>query len=112
MSQVPHELRDEIPSFDEGSTHHEKGPGDWSGLTSVRGAKSTLEIGTVVAIAFGVFFGLDAILRLTDTPTYIFPKPTAVVRALTDDFWLQYGQHLWVTLQEFSVGFAIGSTSA
>lgn len=110
MSEVPHELRDEIPSFDEGSTHHDQGAGDWSGLTSVRGAKSTLEIGTVVAIAFGVFFGLEAILRLTDTPAYIFPKPTAVVRALTDDFWLQYGQHLWVTLQEFFIGFAIGST--
>ena len=79
-------------------------------MTSVRGARSALEIGTVVAIAFGVFFGLEAILRLTDTPSYIFPKPTAVVRALGDDFWLQYGQHLWVTLQEFFIGYAIGST--
>ena len=71
MRQVPHELRDEIPSFDEGSTHHDQGSGDWSGLTSVRGAKSALEIGTVIAIAIGVFFGLEAILRLTDTPTYV-----------------------------------------
>ena len=50
-----------------------------------------LEIGTIIAIAFGVFFGLEAILRLTDTPAYVFPKPTAVVAALTDDFQLQYG---------------------
>ena len=79
-------------------------------MTSVRGARSALEVGTVVAIAICVFFGLEAILRLTDTPTYIFPKPTAVVRAQTDDFWLQYGQHLVVTLEEFFIGFAIGST--
>ena len=110
MNEVPRELRDEIPSFDDRPTQHDHGPVDWTGLTSIRGAKSALEIGTVVAIAVCVFFGVEAILRLTDTPTYIFPKPTAVVRALTDDFWLQYGHHLFVTLQEFFIGFAIGST--
>ena len=110
MSEVPRELRDEIPSFDEGSPQQDHGPINWTGLTSVRGAKSVLEIGTIIAIAVGVFFGLEAILRLTDTPAYVFPKPTAVVAALTDDFQLQYGHHLWVTLQEFFVGFAIGST--
>ena len=110
MSEAPRELRDEIPSFDEGPAHHDHGPIDWTGLTSIRGAKSALEIGTIIAIAFGVFFGLEAILRVTDTPAYVFPKPTAVVAALTEDFQLQYGHHLWVTLQEFFVGFAIGST--
>ena len=110
MSEVPKELQDEIPSFDEEPIHHDHGPVDWTGLSSVRGARSALEVGTVVAIAICVFFGLEAMLRLTDTPTYIFPKPTAVVRALTDDFWLQYGQHLVVTLEEFFIGFAIGST--
>ena len=110
MNEVPSELREEIPSFDQEPSHHDHGPIDWTGLTSVRGARSALEIGTVVAIAVVVFFGLEAILRLTDTPSYIFPKPTAVVRALGDDFWLQYGQHLWVTLQEFFIGYAIGST--
>ncbi len=110
MSEVPRELRDDIPSFDDGPGRHDHGTVDWSGLTSIRGAKSALEIGTIVGIAIAMFFGLEAILRLTDTPTYIFPKPTAVVTALTDDFWLQYGSHLWVTLQEFFVGYAIGST--
>ncbi|MBA2384822.1 MAG: ABC transporter permease subunit [Actinobacteria bacterium] len=99
-----------MPTFDDGPTHQHHGPVDWTGLTSIRGAKSALEIGTIVAIAVGVFFGLEAILRLSDTPTYIFPKPTGVVAALTDDFQLQYGHHLWVTLQEFFIGYAIGST--
>ncbi len=110
MSNVPKELQNEIPSFDDEPAHHDQGSIDFSGMTSIRGAKSALEIGTIIAIAVGVFFGVEAILRLTDTPTYVFPKPTAVVGALTDDFWLQYGHHLFVTLQEFFVGFAIGST--
>jgi NitT/TauT family transport system permease protein len=111
VSEVPRELRDEIPSFDEGGAHHQDhGPIDWTGLTSIRGARSALEIGTIVAIAVAAFFGLEAILRISDTPAYVFPKPTAVVAALTDDFRLQYGHHLWVTLQEFGIGYAIGST--
>jgi NitT/TauT family transport system permease protein len=32
------------------------------------------------------------------------------VRALSTDFGTQYGHHLWVTLQEFLLGLAIGST--
>lgn len=110
MSEVPRELRDEIPSFDNEPGGRDHGTVDWTGLTSIRGAKSALEIGTIAAIAVTVFFGLEFILRLSDTPAYIFPKPTAVVGALTDDFWLQYGHHLWVTLQEFFIGYAIGST--
>jgi NitT/TauT family transport system permease protein len=110
MSQVPGELRDEIPSFEKSPGHGDHGPIDWTGLTSVRGAKSAVEIGTIAAIAVGAFFAVEGILRLSDTPSYIFPKPTAVISALTDDFRLQYGQHLWVTAQEFLIGYAIGST--
>jgi NitT/TauT family transport system permease protein len=110
VSHVPRELRDEIPSFDEAPAHEDHGPVDLTGLTSVRGARSALEIGTIVAIGAVVFFGVEGLLRLANTPEYVFPKPTAVVTALTDDFWLQYGKHLMVTLQEFLIGYAIGST--
>jgi NitT/TauT family transport system permease protein len=110
MTEVPRELRDEIPSFEEKPEHRDHGPIDWTGLTSVRTAKSALEVGAIVAVAFAVFFGLEGILRLTNTPEYIFPKPIEVVKALSDDFRLQYGHHLWVTAQEFLLGYAIGST--
>jgi NitT/TauT family transport system permease protein len=110
VSQVPTELRDEIPSFDEGSAHHEAGPIDWTGLTSIRGAKSAFEIGTIAAIAVGVFWGVEGILRWAKTPSYVFPKPTQIVSALTTDFGIRYGHHLWVTAQEFLMGVAIGST--
>jgi NitT/TauT family transport system permease protein len=109
VSEVPTELRDEIPTFEE-TAHHEHGPLDWSALTSIRTAKSALEIGTIFAIAGGVFWGIEGILRWANTPSYVFPKPTEVVRALSTDFGLRYGHHLWVTTQEFLMGVAIGST--
>lgn len=109
MSDVPTELRDELPSFDQ-AAHHRHGPIDWSGLTSIRTAKSALEIGTIVAVAFAVFFGAEGILRLTNTPEYVIPKPITIVRALGNHFGTQYGHHLWVTMQEFVIGLAIGST--
>src|SRR5207302_3331365 len=109
VGEVPTELRDEIPSFDE-APHHEHGPLDWSALTSIRTAKSAFEIGTIIAIAAGVFWGIEGILRWAKTPSYVFPKPTEVVRALSTDFGLRYGHHLWVTAQEFLMGVAIGST--
>ena len=50
MSQVPEELRDEIPSFEK-SAREERGPIDWSALTSFQGARSALEI----AVLLGLF---------------------------------------------------------
>jgi NitT/TauT family transport system permease protein len=111
MPEVPSELRDEIPSFDQAPAQRDHGPIDWTALTSTPTAKSALEIASIVAVAVLVFFGTEGILRVTNTPDYVFPKPTAVVQALfVSDFWLLYGHHLWVTLQEFLLGLAIGST--
>jgi NitT/TauT family transport system permease protein len=105
---VPTELRDEIPSFEEQKSQ-DHGPIDWSALTSVRTARSALEIGTIIAIAVAVFFGVELYLRMSNTPTYVFPKPTAVVETLFSDFGSLYAHDLWVTMQEFLLGLAIGS---
>jgi NitT/TauT family transport system permease protein len=109
MTNVPSELRDEIPSFDE-QPAREHGPIDWSALTSVRTAKSALEIFTICALAVAVFFGVELYLRLSNTPTYVFPKPTAVVKTLFTDFGSLYAHDLWVTMQEFLAGLAIGAS--
>jgi NitT/TauT family transport system permease protein len=110
MSNVPSELRDDIPTFDEQpSPSSRHGPIDWTGLTSMRTAKSALEVGTIVGLALAIFFGLEAILRWTDTPTYVFPKPIDVVRVLWNEFMPVFAHHLWVTMYEFLAGFAIGA---
>ena len=63
MSDVPTELRDEIPTFEEGPAPREHGPLDWSALTSIRTAKSALEIASIVALFAAVFFDLEGALR-------------------------------------------------
>jgi NitT/TauT family transport system permease protein len=110
MSDAPRELRDEIPSFEK-TDAAPKGHGiELGGMTSSRGARSALEIGTIIAIGAIVFFGVEGLLRVANTPAYVFPKPHTVVSALTDDFWLQYGHHLSQTALEFFIGYLIGST--
>jgi NitT/TauT family transport system permease protein len=109
VSEAPRELRDEIPSFEE-PARADHGPIDWTALTSIRTAKSALEIGSILALFAAVFFGLEGILRWTNTPTYVFPKPIATVRTLFSDFGTLYAPHLWVTMQEFLIGLAIGAS--
>jgi NitT/TauT family transport system permease protein len=110
LSEVPRELRDEIPTFDAEPAHVNHGLIDWTALTSIRTAKTAGEIGTIILIAVCVFFGTEGILRWTNEPEYVIPRPISVVKALGTDFSLNYGHHLWVTLQEFVIGVAIGST--
>src|SRR6266571_4012713 len=107
MTEVPRELRDEIPSFEE-ARPRDHGLIDWTALTSIRTAKSALEIGTIILIAAAVFFGLEGILRWTGEPQYVIPRPISVVKALGTNFGVNYGHHLWVTMQEFLMGLAIG----
>ena len=109
QSQVPSELRDEIPSFEKGDAPKDRGPIDFTGLTSVRTAKSALEVAAIIGLALAIFFGIELILRLTDTPTYVFPKPIDVVKSLVSDFGSIYAGQLWVTMQEFLLGLALGS---
>jgi NitT/TauT family transport system permease protein len=110
LGEAPSELRDEIPSFEGAPAHRDHGPIDWTALTSIRTAKSAAEIGSIVAIAAVVFFALEGILRWRNEPEYVFPRPISVVKALGTDFGINYGHHLWVTMQEFLIGLAIGST--
>ena len=98
-----------VPTFEDApgraSTVRSTGPG-----SSIRTAKTALEIGAIVALFAAVFFGVELILRVTDTPTYVFPKPTATVKTLFADFGTLYAPHLWVTMQEFLIGLAIGAS--
>jgi NitT/TauT family transport system permease protein len=109
MSQVPQELRDEIPSFEK-HEGHEHGPIDWSALTSIQGARSMAEITTLVGLAVAIFWLIQGIVIWTHTPTYVFPKPTEVVKTFVQDFTSTEIHSLWVTTIEFLSGLAIGST--
>jgi NitT/TauT family transport system permease protein len=103
------ELHDEIPSFDK-REQAERGPIDWSGLTSVPGARSALEIAVLVGLFAVVFFLIQGILTWTNTPTYVFPKPIDTVKTFAQDFTSTEIHALKVTAIEFLAGLAIGST--
>jgi NitT/TauT family transport system permease protein len=109
VSQVPSELRDEIPSFETAETV-ETSAGNWSALGSAVHARGAAEIGVIVALAVGMFWIVEGLLRLFDVPEYVFPLPTSTMKALVSDFGTLYAPHLWVTLETFLIGFAIGST--
>lgn len=109
MSQVPQELRDEIPSFEK-QAHEEQGPINWSALTSVPTARSFAEIAALVGIFVAIFFIVQGVVVWTHTPTYVFPKPTAVVHTFFQDFTSTEIHSLKVTAMEFLTGLAIGST--
>jgi NitT/TauT family transport system permease protein len=110
VSDVPTELRDQIPTFDEHPAHPDHGPIDWTGLASFQRARGALEIGAIVALGVGMFFLVELFLHVANIPDYVFPKPIDVVETLVKDWGTLYGPHLWVTLQEFAIGLAIGST--
>ena len=100
MSQVPRELRDEIPSFEK-TTHEEQGPINWSALTSIQGARSFAEIATLIGLFAAIFFLVQGIVVWTNTPTYVFPKPIDVVKTFAQDFTSTEIHSLKVTSIEF-----------
>ena len=110
MSQVPQELRDKIPSFEKQAAHEEHGPINWSALTSIQGARSFAEVGTLVGLFAAIFFLVQGILVWTNTPSYVFPKPIDVVKTFAQDFTSTEIHALRVTTIEFLSGLAIGST--
>ncbi len=110
MSQVPQELRDEIPSFEKQAAHEEHGPINWSALTSIQGARSFAEVGTLVGLFAAIFFLVQGVLVWTNTPSYVFPKPIDVVKTFAQDFTSTEIHALRVTTIEFLSGLAIGST--
>jgi NitT/TauT family transport system permease protein len=110
VSEVPQELRDEIPSFEKPASREAHGPIDWSALTSFQGARSALEIAVLVGLFAAIFFLLQGILVWTNTPAYVFPKPIDTVRTFFDDFTSTEVHALKVTCIEFLAGLAIGST--
>ena len=109
MSNVPDELQDEVPSFEDSGPKQDHGPIDWSALTSLPTARSFADVMAILAVAVGVFFGLEALLRIADVPDFVFPKPLAVVATLFGDFGL-YAFHLQMTFLSFISGFLIGAS--
>ncbi len=103
---------EEIPSYGDDAAKHAgaSSPVDMSSLTSMPSARTAREVLTILGVAVGVFFGLEALVVLSGIPDFVFPRPTAVVVTLVSDFTTLYFPPLYETLLSFGAGFLIGST--
>lgn len=98
-------LGDKIPEFGK----KKDAGGATSGLTSGPGARSFVEIGSIIMVAVFIIGGAEAYVRLNDIPAYVMPPPSAIVTALFTDFQF-IAPHLGYTLVELVVGYTIGAS--
>jgi NitT/TauT family transport system permease protein len=104
------ELRETIPTFDTKPGEGEDvSLSNWSALTSANFAKSWGEGIVIALIAVLVIGGLEAWVRIADVPAYTFPAPSAIGKALWNNFGL-FQPHLEATLKVMLSGYAIGAT--
>jgi NitT/TauT family transport system permease protein len=52
----------------------------------------------------------EAFLLLTEVPTYIFPQPSLIAKGFAEEFHRTLLPHLWITLKEVLIGYAIGAS--
>ena len=103
-------LGDTIPAFNkkEGPTEVSIA-GGLTALASAGGARTSLEIAVIIAVAAVIIGGAELLLAVFEVPQYILPKPSQIVTALFTE-WRFIWPHLLTTLYELGVGFAIGAS--
>jgi len=74
--------------------------------TSTRARLRLIAWGVPSALIAAAIVAWELIVRLTDTPRWFLPPPTAIATALFDGRRLLL-HHTWVTLEELLLGFAI-----
>ncbi|MBB29513.1 MAG: ABC transporter permease [Gemmatimonadetes bacterium] len=79
---------------------------DWSALTSMDFAGAQIAI--ILGIALAVISISEVVVRALDIPTYVFPPPSEIIKALFKSFHL-FWPHLLITLQELGLGYIIGA---
>jgi NitT/TauT family transport system permease protein len=104
------DLSERVPDFEKKEQSHARGAADMSAIVKVRGAKGAREAVQVFGLAVLVVGGLELLLLLTNTPDYVFPRPSAILVSLVQDFSTLFWEPLLVTMQTFFYGLAIGSS--
>jgi NitT/TauT family transport system permease protein len=99
-----------VPDFEKKATDQAAGASNMSAIVNIPGAKGIKEIAQVIALAILVVGGVELLLVLTNTPEYVFPRPSAIGVSLVQDFGPLYLAPLLVTMQTFFYGLAIGSS--
>jgi NitT/TauT family transport system permease protein len=109
MSHRDSNLAETIPTFDaDADSRQEVGLSGMSGLSagSIQGWRDAIVIALVAVVLIG---GLEAWLVVSETPSYVMPRPSAIGAALWDNFPL-FWPHILSTLQVLVIGYAIGAS--
>lgn len=80
-----------------------------SGLGGGLGVKSISEVVAIIAVAFVIVGGSEALLRIFQVPEYVMPTPSAIVTALFVHM-PEIAPHLGYTLIELAAGYAVGAS--
>jgi NitT/TauT family transport system permease protein len=110
MSRSDSSLADSIPTFDNDNQPPQPvGLAGMSGLTSGGIIRSGRDAAIILLVAVAMIGGLQLWLEITDTKSYVMPKPTEIGRALFDNFGL-FWPHILSTLQVLAIGYVIGAS--
>lgn len=103
------DLRETIPTFEaQPPEDADVSLSNWSALTNANFAKSWAEAAVIALVAVLVIGGLEAWVRIADVPSYTFPAPSEIGKALWNNFDL-FRPHLEATLKVMLSGYAIGA---
>lgn len=107
---MPTDVFEKIPDFDTAAPERIGVTGvDMSGIAGSRGTTHVRDIVAILSVAVAVVGGLEIFLRVRGVPSYIFPTPSSIARALWTE-WPTIWPHLTDTLIEFALGYAIGAS--
>ncbi|MDQ3656618.1 MAG: hypothetical protein M3457_16280, partial [Chloroflexota bacterium] len=85
MSRGETDLKAAIPRFEKDATHHEVGLSGMTGLSSAAAIRSGRDALVIASIAVALIALLEFWLTVSDTPSYVMPKPTEIGRALWEN---------------------------
>ncbi|MFL5759888.1 MAG: ABC transporter permease [Thermomicrobiales bacterium] len=103
------DLRETLPTFEaQPPEDADVSLSNWSALTNANFAKSWAEAAVIALVAVLVIGGLEAWVRIADVPSYTFPAPSEIGKALWNNFDL-FRPHLEATLKVMLSGYAIGA---
>lgn len=110
MSRSDSSLAESIPTFDNDNQPPQPvGLAGMSGLTSGGVIRSGRDAAIILLVAVAIIGGVQFWLEVTDTKSYVMPKPTEIGQALFENFGL-FWPHILSTLQVLAIGYVIGAS--
>lgn len=109
MTDYIKELENKVPEFETNENPDEPASStDISGTLSVGRVHGWKQILGIIAVAIFVLGGWELVVRLTNTPEFVLPTPSAIVVALITNIPHLYTHFFW-TLGSLVAGYAIGA---